>query len=331
MKSVVGVYSRELLLVALMLAIAAAVTVASPVFLTWGNLANLLRSNAVNGIMAMGMMLVIVTGNIDISIGSGIVVSGGVAAVLAQALPKDVNPLVGVLLCFLVSTATGVAIGLINGFFVSWLHIPSIIVTLSTMSILRGLICVITKGQWITGLPKWFITMANRNIGGVYIGVFIWGGVIFVTWALVNWTNFGRKILATGGNPSAAERVGIRTRRIGLFVFAFIGATVGLAGVVFVSQTGMLDPMVGSGYEMTLIAAVVIGGASLSGGRASILGTVLGMLLLSLIDNALVIAGLPVYFQKFVTGVLILLAVVASALRAANRFADTAGSWATAK
>ncbi len=315
MKAAFGAYSRELLLLAFMLLIALAVSIASPMFLTWGNLTNLLRSNAVNGIMAMGMMLVIVTGNIDISIGSGIVVSGGVAAVLAQALPKDVDPLAGILLCFLVSAATGIAIGLLNGFFVSYLAIPSIIVTLSTMSILRGLICVITKGQWITGLPKWFITMSNLNVGGIYMNVFIWLGVVFLTWILIARTNFGMKILATGGNPSAAERVGIRTRRIGLFVFAFIGATVGLAGVVFVSQTGMLDPMVGSGYEMTLIAAVVIGGASLSGGQASALGTVLGMLLLSLIDNALVIAGLPVYFQKFVTGALILAAVVTSALR----------------
>ncbi len=306
-------YSRELLLLALMLVIGLAVAMVSPMFLTWGNFTNLLRANAVNGIMAMGMMLVIVTGNIDISIGSGIVVSGGFAAVLAQALPRDVDPLLAVFLCFLVSVVTGIVIGLINGYFVAYLNIPSLVVTLSTMSILRGLICIVTKGQWITGLPRWFISMANANIGGIYISVFIWLAVIFVTWLLLNRTNYGRTIIAAGGNPSAAERLGIRTKRIILFVFSFMGATIGLSGVLFVSQTGMLDPMVGAGYEMTLIAAAVIGGASLSGGQASSGGTVLGMLLLSLIDNALVLGGLPVYFQRFVTGALILVAVVASA------------------
>lgn len=318
-------YSRELLLVLFMLLIGLAVSAVSPMFLTWGNFTNLLRANAVNGIMAMGMMLVIVTGNIDISIGSGIVVSGGFAAVLAQSLPRDVDPFLAVLLCFIVSVATGVVIGIVNGYFVAYMEIPSIVVTLSTMSILRGLICIVTKGQWITGLPRWFISMANFNLGGIYISVFIWLGVILLSWILLNYTNYGRRVIATGGNPSAAERVGIRTRRIVVFVFACMGATIGLSGVLFVSQTGMLDPMVGAGYEMTLIAAVVIGGGSLSGGRVSCGGTVLGMLLLSLIDNALVLGGLPVYFQRFVTGALILVAVVTSAYQS-KRGRETAAA-----
>ena len=312
--------SRELILIALMLLIGIIVSAISPRFLTWGNMTNLLRSNAVNGIMAMGMMVVIITGNIDMSIGAGLVVCGGLSAVLvSQRLPADVNPALGILLCFLVSAVVGIGIGLLNGWFVAYFKIPSIVVTLATMSILRGLICIVTWGQWVTNLPVWFRTMANLNIGGIYISGFIWLAVIFLTWLLLNRMNFGRKVLATGGNPMAAQRAGIKTRMVVVFVFAFIGFTVGLAGVLFVSQNGMLDPMVGAGYELNLIAAVVIGGASLNGGYASTLGTVLGCMLLSLIQNALVLVGMPVYWQQFVTGLLILVTVVLSAFQSKQR------------
>lgn len=308
--------SRELILIGLMLLIGIIVSIISPRFLTWGNITNLLRSNAVNGIMAMGMMLVIITGNIDMSIGSGLVVCGGLSAVLvSQRLPADVNPVLGIFLCFLASAVAGIVIGLLNGWFVAYFKIPSIVVTLATMSILRGLICIVTEGQWVTNLPVWFRTMANINIGGIYISMFIWLAVIFLTWLLLNRMNFGRELLATGGNPMAAQRAGIKTRVVVMFAFAFIGFTVGLAGVLFVSQNGMLDPMVGAGYELNLIAAVVIGGASLNGGYASTLGTVLGCMLLSLIQNALVLVGMPVYWQQFVTGLLILVTVVLSAFQ----------------
>lgn len=312
--------SRELILCGLILIICIIAALASPRFLTWNNITNLLRSSAVNGIMAMGMMLVIITGNIDMSIGSSIVVCGGLSAVVVgQRLPEDVNAFWGIVLCFLFSALIGIAVGALNGYFVAYMNISSIVVTLATMSILRGIICIATKGQWVTNLPTWFRTMANINVGGIYISVFIWIIVAVFTWILLNRMNLGRKLLATGGNPDGAKRVGIKTQRMVLFAFVFIGFTVSLAGVLFVSQNGMLDPMVGAGYELDLIAAVVIGGASLNGGSASTVGTVLGCFLLSLIQNALVLSGVPVYWQQFVTGVLILMTVVLSVLENGQR------------
>jgi ribose/xylose/arabinose/galactoside ABC-type transport system permease subunit len=310
---------RETILLVFILVIGITVAFISPNFLTWTNITNILRASAVNGIISLGMMVVIITGNIDVSVGSGLVISGGLAI---ELVVKNISSysFINPLLSFLVAIIVGILIGLINGFFVSYTKVPAIVVTLGMASVLRGLICIITRGQWVIGLPSWFTTFASKNIGGVYIGVIIWLLLIILTYLLLYHSNIGRQIFALGGNQTAAIRVGINRTKIYMYSFAYLGALVGIASVIFFSQTGMLDPMIGGGYELTIIAAVIIGGAAITGGYASIFGTILGVILLGLIDNALVLAHIPVYWQKLVTGLLILLAVATSQLQQNKKY-----------
>lgn len=322
MMSIIKSRSRELILVGFILLICIVNTCLSETFLTSKNLMGILKSNTVYGILALGMAVVIATGNVDCSVGVTLVGTGVIASKLI-ILRFTQNSAINPVLAFLAAMAAGIVFGAFNGFFVAYVKIPSLIVTLASFNMIRGILCLVTGGRWITGYPGWFIMFANTKILGVNIGVIIWLALAIITALIMSKTTLGRNLLAVGGNPSAAMRVGINSTSMILFAYMYMGALTGIASILFFSQTGMLDPMLGSGYEMTVIASVIIGGTMLSGGTVSILGSVLGVLVLGVINSLLVFAHIPVYWQKLFTGALLLIAVSSSYVKPKHRTDNT--------
>ena len=326
--------ARELILIAVIIVIGIIITCITPAFFSQLNIINILYSNSVFGIMAMGMMLVITTGNVDVSVGAQYAVSGMVVALVARATGGE-QPL----LAILAGMATGMALGLLNGLIVAKLSIPAIVVTLGTLNIMRGTLNLITSGNWIDGLTGSFSKFANlrllqpvNQLGFIHaltggkgltlfalpLAVYIWLLVMVFTYFFLYRFGAGRNILAVGGNKEAARRMGLSQTRAYLLAFGYMGMLAGLASAIAASKIKIAQPSNGTGYEMKLIAACVIGGTEFTGGVASILGTLLGVLLLGVIDNGLVLTKVPAYWQELATGVIIILAVGSSAFRTMN-------------
>lgn len=311
---------RELILIAVIIVIGIVICQIQPNFISSLNITNILYSNAVFGIMAMGMMMVITTGNIDVSIGAQYAIAGMVVALVAKATGGNYP-----LLAILAGMGVGLFLGLMNGLIVAKLKIPAIVVTLGTMNIMRGTLNLITSGNWIDGLSGAFSKFANlRSLKAVYtllgkkglamlfnlpLAVYIWLIVMIVTYVLLYRTKFGRDVLAVGGNKEAAKRMGLSSTKAYLLSFGYMGMLAGLAASIAASKIKIAQPSNGTGYEMKLIAACVIGGTEFSGGVASILGTFLGVLLLGVIENGLVLTKVPTYWQELATGIIIILAV----------------------
>ena len=323
--------ARELILIAVIIVIGIIITFITPAFFSQLNIVNILYSNAVFGIMAMGMMLIITTGNIDVSVGAQYAVSGMVVALVARATGGE-HPL----LAILAGMGTGMALGLMNGLIVAKLSIPAIVVTLGTLNIMRGTLNLITSGNWIDGLTGPFSKFANLRLlkpvnglgivqavsGGkgltlfaLPLAVYIWILVMVITYIFLYRAGAGRDILAVGGNREAAKRMGLSQTKAYLLAFGYMGMLAGLASAIAASKIKIAQPSNGTGYEMKLIAACVIGGTEFSGGVASILGTLLGVLLLGVIDNGLVLTKVPAYWQELATGIIIILAVGSSIFR----------------
>ena len=326
--------TRELILIGVIILIGIIITCITPAFFSQLNIINILYSNAVFGIMAMGMMLIITTGNIDVSVGAQYAVAGMVVALVARSTGGE-KPL----LAILAGMGTGMVLGLTNGLIVAKLGIPAIVVTLGTLNIMRGTLNLITSGNWIDGLTGPFSKFANLRLlkpvnafgpihaitGGkgltlfaLPLAVYIWIIVMILTYIFLYRSGVGRDILAVGGNKEAAKRMGLSQTKAYLLAFGYMGMLAGLASAVAASKIKIAQPSNGTGYEMKLIAACVIGGTEFSGGVASILGTLLGVLLLGVIDNGLVLTKVPAYWQEIATGVIIILAVGSSAFRTMN-------------
>ncbi|WP_438318148.1 ABC transporter permease [Candidatus Caldatribacterium sp. SIUC1] len=278
-------------------------------FMSVSNLSNLLLQLAGTAISAIGMTMVIITGGIDVSVGSTL----GMASVVAGKLLVGGYSPVFVLLSAL---GTGLAIGLFNGTLIAFGNVPPIIVTLGMMSILRSLMYQLLGGRWISGIPP-----AIRVIGlGKWLGVPIsmWITVVliaFFTYFLSS-RPLGRAIYAVGNNPEAARVSGIDLRRTTLFVYAVLGALAGFAGLVYVARTGIVQTNTGSGFELEVIAAVVLGGTSILGGRGTVIGSLLGAFLVGIIKNGMVLLNVPALSEGLVVGVLIILSVMIDVIRA---------------
>jgi len=260
-------------------------------------------------IVAAGMTLVILTGQIDISVGSMFAVCGVAAGVLAKAgLPISAA---GLSACFI-----GAVLGSMNGALVAYLRIPSIVVTLAAMAALRDGLRWATGGAWIEDLPSGFQWLGFSQTFWPAAMLLIGGGLsVAVSWGLRNLAA-GREIYATGSNEEAARLAGIDTRRNILAVFAITGALTGLAALLNSVRFNQIPPNAGLGLEMKVIAAVVVGGTSITGGSGTITGSVLGVILLGAIGPALTFLGINAYWEKAIQGAIILAAIVSEALRA---------------
>jgi ribose transport system permease protein len=265
-------------------------------FLTVGNLSNVLRQNAFTAILAAGMTFVILTGGIDLSVGSVVGLSGVLCAGL---LSKGL----GLMLSVAAALFLGLTIGLINGFSITRLKVPAFIVTLAMMQVARGGAFKFTDARTITGLPPAFSTLAGGLITGTVVCL-----VFGLSWLGLMRTPFGRHVYAVGGNAEAARLSGVRVHRVQLAVYTVCGGCAGLAGILVASRLNAGYPRAGEFYELDAIAAVVVGGTSLFGGRGSIWGTLAGAFFIGVLNNGLNLFRVSTYDQLILKGVVLLAA-----------------------
>jgi ribose/xylose/arabinose/galactoside ABC-type transport system permease subunit len=300
--------SREATVVAFIVVLGMFLEAATGRFLAPTNLANVLLNSAGTAIVALGMTLVILTGGIDVSVGSMLGV-GAVAVGYASAAGWGLGPLV------LVGLTVGGLLGLVNGALIGFGGVMPVIATLGTLNILRALTFQLLRAKWISDLPP---TLRNLGLGlalGVPISAWVALAITLVFVYLTTRRPLGRHIYAIGGNTEAARLAGIDLTRALLFVYTATGMLVGITALMYVGQTGIVQSNTGSGFELQVIAAVVLGGTSIMGGRGTVVGSVLGALLVAEIKNGLILLNISGLAEGMVSGVLILLAVGADLLR----------------
>lgn len=274
-----------------------------PKFITPGNLAAIARQTAVITIMAMGMTMVMVSGGIDLSVGSIVGLSGVLGA---MAMTQTTPAVTGFLVCLII----GAACGLMNGTAITTLKIPAFIVTLGAMGIYRGLALYISDGNAIVGLPGSAGYFAEKNfLGFVPLPLLIVVAIALVVHFVLSKTQLGRYCYAMGSNIEAARYAGIRVSRYQIIYYTILGALSGLAGAIETSRTVTGQPNAGEGYELNVIAAVVIGGGSLSGGQGAVIGTIIGSLIMGVLANGGNLLQISPFIQKIVIGAVIVLAV----------------------
>ena len=278
-------------------------------FLTPKNMFNILRQNASNLFLATGMTMVIILGGIDLSVGSVIALSGVVAAgcVVNFGLPEAVG--------FIAAIAVGAAVGLFNGFIICKTDIPPFIVTLASMNITKGIALVLTGGAPIRCMTDAFKFPGAGYVGPVPTPVILMVVIFIIAALMINKTQLGRHIYAVGGNVQAAKFSGISVQKVKFIVYAYTGVMAGIAGVVIASRLYSGQPTAGDGAEMDAIASVVVGGTSMSGGSGRIGGTLIGVLIIGVLNNGLNLMGVDSNFQYIVKGLVILLAVYVDFLR----------------
>lgn len=290
---------------AALLALCIGLAFSGPDFLTVGNLLNVMRQVSINAVIAFGMTLVILLGGIDLSVGSILAVSSVVIADLLQAhCNAGLATLVGVL--------AGALLGTVNGLIVTKGRVAPFIATLGTMTTLRGFALVLSNGSPISGFSSNFFSLVGDGyVAGLVPIPVVWMLVVFaIFWFVMRQTVFGRHIYATGGNAEAAALSGVKTDQVQIWVYTICGATAAMAGVILTSRLDSAQPTAGAGYELDAIAAVVLGGTSLSGGRGWIFGTLVGALLIGVLNNGLNLMGVSSFYQQVIKGGVILLAVL---------------------
>ncbi|MDZ5632237.1 ribose ABC transporter permease [Janthinobacterium sp. GMG1] len=288
-----------------LLLVSAAMAATTDHFFSSDNLVNIARQVSINAIIAVGMTCAILSGGIDLSVGSVMALTGTLTAGLMVAgLPPGLAIAAGL--------AVGIAFGVGNGFFVAYARMPPIIVTLATMGIARGLALLYTGGYPINDLPDWFEFFGRGTVLGVQTPILAMLLVFLVAYVLLDHTPLGRYIYAIGGNEEATRLSGVRVARYKLLVYAISGGTAAIAGLVLTSRLMSGQPNAGIGFELDAIAAVVMGGTAITGGRGSIVGTLIGAVMLGVLNNGLNMMGVSPYLQNIIKGVIILLAIYIS-------------------
>jgi len=295
-------FSREVVLLGVLIVLMIAMSLLSPLFFTVGNLLNTSRFFVEVGLMALGMTLIIITGGIDLSVGSNLaLVSVAVGFSYAAGLPLPLAIVFGLVV--------GLAAGLFNGLFITLLDLHPLVVTLGTFALFQGLAYGLTKAEAVSDFPGWFAYFGQAYFGPVPLQLFIFILAVAVVWLILSRTSFGRYVYAIGNNEEAARFSGVPVRKVKLVLYAGIGLLVAMASVIYTSRVYTARGDSGLGLELDVISAVVLGGASIYGGSGTIGGTVLGVLIIATLRNGLVLAGVPGTWQVFVLGVLLLVAV----------------------
>jgi len=279
----------------------------SDAFLTIRNLRSVLIGFSFAAVATLGQLLVVLTGRIDLSAGSVMGLSG---MLMALALTNGVSPALAVP----IGVAVGAVAGFVNGLFAVSLGINAFIVTLGSMQIARGLTIALTQGNTVSGFPDRFLALGSV-LGGLPVPIWILLALAAVLAALLRYTGFGRELYAIGGNETAARLAGVAVRKITFVAFMVSGAAAGLAGVLMTARLGAALGNAATGYELTIIASVVIGGASLAGGKGTVVGVLLGAMLIALVNNALVLITVPTYWQQAFIGAVIISAAVIDRIR----------------
>ena len=307
--------SHEFWLLIVITVLCGGLGLANAQFLTMQNLFDLLTSYAFVGILALGLLVVLIAGGIDISFTATASVAQYVAMAVANAYGANW------LAVFVMAIGIGVALGAINAVFIERLRIPSIIVSVATLNIFYGLLIFVTGGKYIYALPDWFATgifwfefdWGKDSSYGVNLQILVLGLSFLLTWLLLNRSNIGRQIYAMGGHPDAAQRLGFHIFGLNLLVYCYMGAMAGTASLVQAQLAQSVAPTVLVGKELDVVAAVVLGGASLAGGVGTVLGTFLGLALLAILQNGLVLLGVSSYWSSLFVGLVILISVSVTA------------------
>ncbi|MEA4854131.1 MAG: ABC transporter permease [Christensenella sp.] len=277
--------------------------VATDTFFTASNLINILRQVSPTLIVAVGTTFVLILGGIDLSVGSVACLSGTLAAgfMTTNGIP--------VVLALLLALGVGAGIGFINGLIIAKIKIPAFIVTLALMSTARGLALVYTGGYPITNIPEEALQLGRGYLGAVPIPVIIMIIVVAIAWIVLSSTKFGRHVFATGGNEECARLSGIKVDVTKIAVYTIGGLTAGLTGILLTMRLASGQPTLGQGMELDAIAAVVLGGTSLTGGKGYVFGTIIGCMFMTLLANGFNILGISSFWQQVFTGIILLVAV----------------------
>ncbi|PYZ92604.1 ribose ABC transporter permease [Salipaludibacillus keqinensis] len=288
-----------------LLIIMAIITILNPGFLSPTNLLNVLRQVSINALIAFGMTFVILTGGIDLSVGSILALS---SAVSASLMASGMDPVLAVLIGLL----AGAVLGAINGVFIAKGKVAPFIATLATMTIYRGLTLMLTDGRPVSGLgdSAAFEMFGRGYFFGIPMPAITMMIAFVILYLILKKTTFGRRVYAVGGNEEAAILSGIKADRIKIYVYSLTGFLAALAGMILTSRLNSAQPTAGTMYELDAIAAVVLGGTSLTGGRGWIVGTLIGALIIGVLNNGLNLLGVSSFFQQVVKGCVILLAVL---------------------
>ncbi|GCL72197.1 MULTISPECIES: ABC transporter permease [Paenibacillus] len=297
----------NLMLPLIIVVVALLTTIIQPRFFTLFNFQNLLIQASFLAILAFGQTFVMLTRNFDLSVAANAAIVGVVTAMTINQYGMAIGILAGLLL--------GVVIGLINGLLVAYSMVPSLIVTLGMMTILRGLGLLITNGEPVTGLPPAFREIVVSFIGPIPQVVLIVCVLLAVSYYVLTQTVFGRHIYAKGGNEEAAKLTGINVRKIDISVFVISGLAAAIGGILLASRVNSGQPTIAEGLELEAIAAVAIGAVSLSGGAGSIINVAFGVLLLALLNNVMNLIGISSYVQDIALGVVLVLAVSLDQIR----------------
>lgn len=281
------------------------VTMMNPNFIRPQNLLNLLRQVAPNALIAFGMTFVIITGGIDLSVGSVLALS---SALMAGLMLSGLPSVLAVLLCLII----GAVLGMVNGFIITKGRVVPFIATLSTMTIYRGLTLVYTNGNPITGFSDGGLLefLGRGLVGPIPVPVIVMGLAFIILYVLLHMTTFGRKTYSVGGNEKAAYIAGINSQRVKIYIYSIAGVLSAVAGIILTSRLNSAQPTAGVAYEMDAIAAAVIGGTSMSGGSGRLIGTLIGALIIGTLNNGLNLLGVSSFYQQIVQGIVILIAVL---------------------
>jgi len=302
--------SREFILAVALAVAVVVIGIYQPVFVEWENLSDMLTETSVLFMMAMAQMVVILTRGIDLSVAANLALSGFLAALVSQYYPG--LPLV---LMILVAILSGLVFGMVNGALVAVLGIPSIVVTLGTLAVYRGMIIIIAGGDQVNAseMGVSFQAFPKDSFLGLTTPIWITIVVAILFWVFLNFTRTGRGFYAVGGNPVAARYCGIDQGKQEFLAYSISGAVSGLCGYLWVARYGIAYSEIASGYELTVIAACVIGGVSIGGGVGTVAGALLGALFLGIVNTALPVLQITPFWQMAISGAVILAAVVINA------------------
>jgi len=312
--------SREFLLGITIVILLVVNSLLAPSFLTYTNIVNLLKSFTVLGIFSLGVLLVVISGGVDVSFTA-------IAQVVQYAVVYlFLNNIQGnIFLSFVLAIVMGALLGFLNGYLIHRYKMPAIIITIATQNLFYGLMYVITEGQLLYIIPEYFWKIsntmlfkqyaANGAVSGISMTTVIWLVLSIIIALLLKFTVLGRSIYMMGGNPVAAQRIGVNGRRTTMFVYGTMGAIAGIGGIVHVSIVQTVIPNSIVGQELQVIAAVILGGASITGGKGSVLGTFLGVLLFAILSNSLTLLQISSYWYNVFTGSIILVSVLLNAVQ----------------
>lgn len=299
-------------LIILIIVVVVLLTLRNPRFLTASNILNVLRQISVYGILAAGMAFVIITGGIDLSVGS---VAGIGGAIVAQCITKEIMPFWASVIIALV---IGIVVGAMNGYVVAYLGVPPFAMTLGVQISLRGLCYIICEGKPIGNLPAYMERLGLGSVLGVPTPIYFLVLVLVISGIVLSCTVFGRSLYAVGGNAQAAFQAGINAKRIKMYAYCASGFLASVAGIILTARNASAQPTGGNAFETEAIAACVMGGIAMSGGSGSIIGVFFGALLLGIINNGMNLLYIDSYWQMVIKGIIIVAAIIYS-VRSSNK------------